>query len=242
MSYNRTVYCQSCYQSGHNRRTCPQLTKSYRSRAQAEVDEGRGKEGYWHKEYAKRTGCWIGGELATEFKATRSGSKRRCKYCAKTGHNTRTCVELKDAKSDVLTNTKAIRTKIAAALENRGLGIGALITQNKHGSGSKKVGYMVTGFQLSYVNSESINHNPDVIQVTALNPSEVSSYRRVTSIPLPPIEGVNENSWSQNTELVGPVNSAAVVLPDGWIEDESFLDAMFRERKSPNHYDNQYED
>jgi hypothetical protein len=174
------------------------------------------------------------------MKKKRKGGKRRCKYCAKTGHNTRTCVELKDTKTTILTNTKVVRAKIAAALKDRGLGIGSLITQREYGD--RKVGYMVTGFALSYVNSESINHNPDVIQVTALNPSEVVSYRRVMSIPLPPIEGINENSWSQNMELVGPVKSAAVVLPDGWVDDESFLDAMFRERKSPNHYDNQYED
>jgi hypothetical protein len=240
MSYNGTVHCNQCYKKGHNRRTCPQLTESYRSRAQEEVDEGKGKEGYWHKEYAKRVGSWIGGELATELRATRSGGKRRCKYCAKTGHNTRTCVELKDAKSEILTNTKVVRAKIAAALENKGLGIGALITQKEYGD--RKVGYMVTGFELSYVNSESINHNPDVIQVTALNPSEVASYRRVMRIPLPPIEGVNENSWSQNTELVGPVSEAAVVavLPVGWVDDDSFLEQMFKDRKSPNHYDNQY--
>jgi len=55
MSWNGTVRCRHCYEEGHNRRTCPQLTEQYKRRAENEVNGGE-QEGYWHREYAKRTG------------------------------------------------------------------------------------------------------------------------------------------------------------------------------------------
>ena len=239
MSYNGTVHCRNCYGKGHNRRTCPQLTESYKTRAQDEVAGGEPR-GYWHEQYAKRTGVWLDGEKAAELKRKRRGGTRRCKYCAKTGHNTRTCAALKEHKAAALVDTKAVRAKIVEALEERGLGIGALITREQYG---EKIGYMVTGFNLEQVNSESINHNPNVIQITALNPSQVQSYNRVTGIPLPPIEGVNDGSWNTNTELVAPVSGSAVtsVLPDGWVDDGAFLEGLFEDRQSPNWHDNRYD-
>ena len=241
MSYSGTVHCRECYGSGHNRRTCPQLTEQYQRRAQSELDGGEGREGYWSREYAKRTGVWLdNGEKATELKKNRRGGTRRCKYCAKTGHNTRTCEELKGAKAAALVDTKVVRAKIVENLEERGLGIGALVTRDQYG---EKIGYMVTGFHLDQINSESINHNPNVIQITALNPSQVQNYNRVVGIPLPPIEGVNDGSWNTNTELVAPVSGSAVtsILPEGWVEDGSFLDALFEDRQSPNWGDNRYD-
>jgi len=239
MSYSGTVHCRNCYGTGHNRRTCPQLTEQYKQRAEREVEQGEDR-GHWHTQYAKRTGVYLDGTKATELKRSRRGGTRRCKYCAKTGHNTRTCAELKEHKTAALVDTKAIRAKIVTALQEQGLGIGALVTKTEYG---EKIGYMVTGFNLEQVNSESINHNPNVIQITALNPSQVQSYNRVTGIPLPPIEGVNDGTWNTNTELVGPVSgSAAVVtIPDGWVEDGSFLEALFEDRQSPNWSDNRYD-
>ena len=90
MSYNGTVNCRHCYGRGHNRRTCPDLTATLKSRAEGE----EGNEGYYGKQYAQRTGKYIDGTDAKVLKATRAGGTRRCKYCAKKGHNTRTCPEL----------------------------------------------------------------------------------------------------------------------------------------------------
>ena len=32
-----TVYCRWCYNRGHNKRTCPEYTETYKERAEAEV-------------------------------------------------------------------------------------------------------------------------------------------------------------------------------------------------------------
>ena len=242
MSYSGTVRCRHCYQTGHNRRTCPDVTKQFKRRAQSEIDSGTSHEdGYYQSEYAKRAGVWLhNGEKATELKRNRRGGTRRCKYCAKTGHNTRTCEELKTAKAEALVETKRVRGAIAEALEESGLGIGALLTR---GQEENRTGWMVTGFQLDNLTHESVKHNPNVVILQVLNPDSVNSWQRQDSVPLPAIENVNENSWNDYTKLAGPVSgsAAASCIPEGWVEDESFLKGMFEDRQSPNWHDNRYD-
>ena len=241
MSWSGTVNCRHCYGKGHNRRTCPQLTEQYKRRAQNEIDTGEGRNGHWHREYAKRTGVWLdNGEKATELRRNRRGGTRRCKYCAKTGHNTRTCEELKTAKAEAITETRRVRAAIAVGLKEAGLGIGALVVR---GEGENQVGYMVKGFNWENINHENIKHNPNVVHLEVLNPASVNNWNRTSQIPLPPMEGVNENSWNTNTQLVGPVSGSAVqsVVPEGWVENQDFLVGMFEDRQSPNWHDNRYD-
>jgi hypothetical protein len=128
-----------------------------------------------------------------------------------------------------------------AALTERGLGVGAIVTKNSH---SGPIGYLVIGFNWEHVTARTITTNPNVVQLRVLNNSQVSSWERTTGVPLPPIEGVNENSWDQ-IELVAPVSGSAVTvasgLPEGWIEDSSWLDAQFEGAQSPNWHDNYYD-
>tara|TARA_R110002020_G_scaffold420213_1_gene629366 strand:- start:490 stop:1221 length:732 start_codon:yes stop_codon:yes gene_type:complete len=242
MSYSGTVHCRNCYGKGHNRRSCPDLTESYKKRAQHEIDAGESAtDGYWQREYAKRSGVWLhNGEKATELKRNRSGGTRRCKYCAKTGHNTRTCEELKGAKAEAITETRRVRAAIAENLQTVGLGIGALVVR---GEGESRIGYMVKGFNWDHINCENITHNPNVVQIEVLNPTTVNSWNREAQIPLPPIEGINDNSWNTNTQLVGPVSGSAVqaIVPEGWVDNQDFLKGMFEDRQSPNWHDNRYD-
>lgn len=240
MSYNGTVNCRHCYSRGHNRRTCPDLTEQLRARAQRDLDENGSIDGYAGRQYAKRVGKYIDGTaIPDEMKATRRGGKRRCQYCAKTGHNTRTCPELKSAKSTAIDTTKAIRQEVLEALQERGLGIGALVTLNQH---TGPVGYMVTGFHWAAVTAASIDRNPNIVQLQVLNAALVPSYMKQTGCPLPPIEGVNENSWD-TINLVAPVSGSAamVSVPEGWVESQDWLAAQFEGAKSPNWHDNYYD-
>ena len=236
MSYNGTVNCRHCYGRGHNRRTCPDLTETLKKRAENE----EGNEGYYGIQYAKRTGKYIDGTaIPSSLKATRRGGTRRCKYCAKKGHNTRTCPELKTARIDAVTETRTIRETVLAALTERGLGVGAIVTKNAH---SGPIGYLVTGFNWEHVTARTITTNPNVVQLQVLNNSQVSNWERTTAVPLPPIEGVNENSWDQ-IELVAPVSGSAAILtvPEGWVEDQDWLEAQFDGAQSPNWNDNYYD-
>lgn len=246
MSYNGTVHCRHCYGKGHNRRTCPQLTDQYKRRAVNELNTGEGRDGYWHREYAKRTGYWLdpesheNGEKATELKKSRAGGTRRCKYCAKTGHNKRTCPELKEAKAAAIAETAAVRQAVLEGLAAQGLGVGALVTMNTYEN--QRVGYIVTGFHWDHLTAQNAGNNPNIVQLRALNPAQVSRWQQETGCPLPPIEGVNENSWNQ-LELVGPVSGSAATLtvPEGWVEDQSWVDGQFAEAQSPNWHDNRYD-
>jgi hypothetical protein len=240
MSYNGTVSCRHCYGRGHNRRTCPDYTERLRQRAQAELDEGEGVDGYFGKQFALRTQKYIDGTpIPKEMKKTRAGGKRRCQYCAKTGHNTRTCPELKSAKVDAITNTASIRQNVVNALQEQGLGIGALVTVNQHAG---PVGYMVTGFNWSAVTAATIDRNPNIVQLQVLNPALVPSYMKQTGCPLPPIEGVNDNSWD-TINLVAPVSGSAALInvPDGWVESQDWLEGQFDGAKSPNWNNNYYD-
>ena len=78
MSWSGTVYCRYCGNKGHNSRTCPQKTEHYRLRAQAEVDNGEAREGYWHREYAKRTGKWARGTGTTRARVSDVVRSGRC--------------------------------------------------------------------------------------------------------------------------------------------------------------------
>ena len=244
MSYNGTVYCRHCGQKGHNRRTCPDLTDTYKRRAINELGNGEGRHGYWHTEYAKRTGYWLdpetheNGVKATSLKKKRREGKRRCTYCNKTGHNRRTCPELKEAKAAAITETARVRREVMAALERTGLGVGSLVTVNSY-EGLR--GYMVKGFNWEYVTAKRITNNPHIVQLQVLNPESVSRWDRDKAVPLPPIEGVNENSWDQ-IELVGPVSGTAALatIPEGFVDDQEWLKEQFAEAKSPDFDDNRW--
>ena len=216
------------------------MTESYKTRAEGEVANGE-ERGYWHQEYAKRVGTWLDGTKATELKRTRAGGTRRCKYCAKTGHNTRTCAELKEAKATAVAETAAVRQRVIEGMRELGLGVGALVVQESHGG--ERIGYMVTGFNFNHVTAQTIGHNPNIVQIRALNPAQVSRWQQESSVPLPPIEGVNENSWSTNLTLAAPVSGSAAVLavPEGWVEDQSWLAAQFEDAQSPNWHENRYD-
>ena len=242
MSYNGTVYCRNCGNKGHNRRTCPDLTECYKRRAQSEVDAGENRDGHWHKEYAKRTGKWLNGEEAVELKKTRAGGTRRCKYCAKRGHNIRTCPELKQAKAEAIDLTRIFRTTALETLKRRGLGVGALVAHEKYG---EKIAYMVKGVNWTGINHRSGNNNSGLIQIEVLNPGNMSHWQRSTTIPLPPVQGesAEESLQWNNYQVIGPIAAEAVssTIPDGWLEDNSFVTAMFDGQQSPDFYENQYD-
>ena len=120
MSYNGTVRCSYCYQTGHNRRTCPELSevtarqwRASKSNYERSVKEGNTTmadtylsrmENYADR-YAARTGKDVAtGEDIVMTKETKKAAKAkrmaniRCSYCGNTGHTRRTCQDLKDDK------------------------------------------------------------------------------------------------------------------------------------------------
>ena len=75
MSYNGTVRCSYCYNTGHNRSSCPKLKKF--------IEENPDS---WRAVQARD--------------AKARASKRKCSWCGNTGHNARTCPWRKDVQEN----------------------------------------------------------------------------------------------------------------------------------------------
>ena len=237
MSWNGTVRCSYCYQTGHNARTCPDKTESYRSRAQQEVDNGEGREGYWHKQYAKRTGNWLNGDAAEEMKKKRAGGTRRCKYCGKTGHNTRTCPELKEAKVAWMENARKARQVVNRRFRELGLGVGALVKIERYGEPQL---FMVDNINWQLINHEGLRTNGgEPIYLKRLTPGNSWDANRTVGYPnLEAHAEVEQGRWSE-FELVGPVPVNGVGNEVLECEDVN-LGEVFKERMSPNFHENRW--
>ena len=244
MSWSGTVYCRYCGNKGHNSRTCPQKTEHYRLRAQAEVDNGEAREGYWHREYAKRTGKWLNGDVADEMKKRRRGSVRRCKYCNKTGHNTRTCPELKEAKARYMEQAIAAREAVWHGVQELGVGIGALVKGEHYGT---PVVYMVAKHNWNGVNHETVMRGQQFMLLQLLTGAQgADRWHRERWDELPHLanlpEELEQRSYAHRKEVVGPV-VGGLTPPEGWHEGADIdLKEVFKERKSPDFHDNRWND
>jgi len=233
MSWNGTVTCGYCYDQGHNRRSCPQLKKNLARRLAEDPDDS----------YAKY-------ELAKQNK----GKVRRCTYCNLKGHNRRTCEELNTAKQDWREQAAAWRLKFINWCVESGVGPGALV--------SKKGGWHHDDDKVFIVKRPEWNTlNHDAQQKTsypayALQLIDVGMVGSIEYVSLPKIEGLagDDNSTyhaSSGMEVKGPIKiteeAFVKIAPQWWLDgkgssNKQDLKVRFEDRKSPNHYDNQFED
>ena len=155
MSYNRTVRCSYCFQTGHNRRTCPELSeftarqwRNAKSNYERALNDGKTEMVDLYKRrmdnyadlYAKRTGRDVatGNDIVMTKEAKKVAKAKRmasvrCSYCGNTGHTRRTCQDLKDDKQVYL---KALLDKRLDALNKMrelGVGVGSLAKMQRYG-------------------------------------------------------------------------------------------------------------
>lgn len=102
MSWNGTVRCSYCYQTGHNKRSCPEI-----------------------KQRAKDGNAWAQAHLE------RSKVKnRKCSYCHEPGHTKRTCVKRKNIRVKFVETTRKYRRLVEEVFKLRGVGKGALVRRS----------------------------------------------------------------------------------------------------------------
>ena len=144
MSYNGTVTCSHCYQSGHNKRKCPSLTEEIKGRyagatsmAAKERAAGNENDATWYDEraerfrqqYLKRTKI----DLATGEKVTNKAAKTArmknvtCGYCKERGHTRRTCQHVKHDKQIFVEETRRMRIAALESARETGIGLGSMI-------------------------------------------------------------------------------------------------------------------
>ena len=154
MSYNGTVTCSHCYQSGHNKRACPSLTaeikrryeyqmkeiEAYRTMSDAEI-ERTNTDRQWNIDYhtnkanrarelyLKRTKI----DLATGEKVSNKVAKAErmknvtCGYCKERGHTRRTCTHVKRDKQVFIEETRRMRIAALESARDLGIGVGSIL-------------------------------------------------------------------------------------------------------------------
>ena len=230
MSYNGTVRCGHCYGTGHNKRSCPDLTELLRKRAVDECDPN----GYWTQQYVKRTGLNADGTEAP--KEAKAKQVRRCKYCGAQGHNRRTCEVLKRDIAEAVRENKEFRANLLAGMREAGLGVGTLVK-----GGWRSETRIVSGIHWDHMNYRSVRSN----SVAPLLLSEIRDPRRREEEYLPAMTHAEE-SWGRNRcEIISPISGSAVdaSMPTDWLNGRSGIKERFADDdvKSKCYWDNYYE-
>lgn len=145
MSWNRTVTCSHCYDTGHNRTGCPKLKAFIEANPNSYAAS---------KERAKKLRV------------------RKCGYCAQPKHNRTTCQEFSRRRMIAAHRNKRFRSALLEHFKNLGIGVGALVnvpTETgwlRADAPKQKLGYISTiqwenfniwNFKNAYYGMRSIN-------------------------------------------------------------------------------------
>ena len=128
MSYNGTVRCSYCYNTGHNRRSCPELKKF--------IEENPDS---WRAVQAKQ--------------AKERASNRKCGWCGQKGHNARTCPHKKEVYSEGIKLLKKVNKAYALLAAQRGVGKGTLVSRRSSYGNGKPLNYLVLGTSVDNPNA-----------------------------------------------------------------------------------------
>ena len=163
MSWNGTVTCGYCGQSGHNKRSCPQLKAHLDRRREAFGDDDYQVRA--HEQHRERT--------------SRKGEKRSCTYCGEMGHNRRTCPTLAGHVAQMQKASVVFRRQFVAALQTSGIGVGSLLVHTDWGN--RQTRYLVTAINWDAVTAFDTRTGMPVYKVRDL--ANLTAGERVCPAP-----------------------------------------------------------
>ena len=219
MSWNGTVRCGWCYESGHNKRSCPQLKEHIE----------QNPDSY----YAK-----------IEKRKKANAKKRRCTYCNLTGHNRRTCERLANDQVAWIDKAKTWRLAWAEWMAERGVAPGALV-EVETGWSSSGV-RLVKGFAWQSLNHESqqCSHPHQAVRVARVHDVAGVGYGWTVQLPQHP-ELMFEGRGAKKFNVVGPVKVTAeqiLAMAPEWFRkgtDGAKMTSVFdKDRTHADHYEN----
>lgn len=240
MSWNGTVRCRHCYNTGHNKRSCPDLTELLKRRALEEISNGEGYDGYWGRQYNKRpgvrkAGVYADGTPMAEEAKVAAKQVRRCKYCNKRGHNRRTCPTLKADQAAWVEREVDFRKNLVEVATEHGIGVGALLKTERWGDTHA---WLVTRVSFDSIHSAQFESG-SYLRCQRLGTTG-NSYRDVDTLAYPVMGEFNQNGWSK-AEVIGPVSGSMVTFPENFATPEALTNLVkeqFAEAKSACWYDN----
>lgn len=221
MSWSGTVRCGHCYNTGHNKRSCPTLKEFVENNP----DSWRAKN---------------------HARSAAKGKLRRCTYCNLKGHNRRTCEHLKTDKVEWVTKTREWREGFVEWAAEIGLSPGALIRM-PDGYATTAV-RIVGGFiwNALHPDAQTSSYPHQGMQIRRLSDPVGLSWTRQSRLPKHDVLVPQQES---TIEVVAPVYRSTediIALAPEWFMEgttvEGLNDIFDKDRQHPNHYDNGFED
>jgi hypothetical protein len=259
MSWNGTVRCSHCYTTGHNRRSCPEISQECLNRYQswkrhrelsASKDDTSGVEmytGYIQRErdtYVKRTG--LDPDTGTKVKRKTAKAKRmkniRCGYCGDLGHTRRVCGAVKADYQVYLVETRQVRQNVLAAAQEAGIGVGSLVTFPDRGYNAD--GKWGTWTKLNYITTyewSGVDSHGAGLSVRYVNHKDIHRMhdpRRAETITF---DSLLEKMKDAGEDAPTPSLAGSVNAPDGWLDGGRSLKEAFPTQGTPAEKERCYE-
>ena len=208
MSWNSTVTCSWCYNTGHNKNGCKE-----------------------RKEYlARNPDSW---EVQRDVE--RKGRKRQCSYCKDTGHTKRTCNYIKSDKAKTIQMNKEWRADALDYFKNLGLGVGALVQfVHKRSYDTDQVENVLVSEIFWDALTFAVKNGASPYAFRC-RPLEDGSRTRLVDFPVDPAGIVTpRNDFGLHIRVLGPVSGGSIEanVPDSWLTgDCKAVDDMFVDHK-----------
>jgi len=240
-NYKRTVRCGYCYETGHNKSSCPQRRENLKKNIDAYKKDlaTNAFADDWERGYTERNLA----RCQEELKSLQSrGKGRKCSYCKEEGHTRRTCPLRKaDIKSEAY-KIKHAREILAPRMEAAGIGPGALVVFEDDIYTVESVDY--SAITQTAIPDERQHHNYSRVISARSFPSDYypRGYVRTFAIPesITNVNNVEISRWAMsNCEIASSAHTASLPSDftdlEGCIKDASKLD-IFNDGERPYQY------
>ena len=127
----RERHCTYCWNKGHNRRTCSELTNWYKETSLSAQPESFQSKHY-AEAYTKRTGLDLDGNFVGKAKQERRASVRQCSWCRGRYHNKRTCPNRAQWLEGKNRDNEAYRFTIQERAKSLKIGVGSLLSTRRY--------------------------------------------------------------------------------------------------------------
>ena len=236
MSWSGTVHCSHCYKQGHNRRSCPRITKQHLSQYVdykrmrdrcAENGDANGVEMYEARiesqrtAYVKRTG--LDPDTGEKIKRKKAKAERmknvQCGYCGTLGHTRRVCETVKADYQVYLIETRRIRENVLTTVQESGIGVGSMVTFLARGYGPD--GTWGTWTKLNYVAMymwDAVDAHSRVLEVRYVDYKNIHRMHDPYSVERIAFETLQQKMKEVSEDAPAPSLAGSANPPDGWLD------------------------